>query len=150
MEQSSFYDYDELTIRHQFDRICHLALEGEAVNYYKYMDYRRKHEVCLSELSEKELSRLFTMDQYKVENHQFRVLDYDVEVKDSLIAEALQILTEKKRNVILMSYFMGMSDAEIAREMSLVRSTIHEHRKRSLEMLKNIMEENTDEKKSKA
>lgn len=44
MEQSSFYD--ELTINHQFDRICHLALEGEAVNYYRYMDYRRKHEIC--------------------------------------------------------------------------------------------------------
>lgn len=148
MEQSS--SYDELTIRHQFDRICHLALEGEAVNYYRYMDYRRKHEVCLSELSEKELSRLFIMDEYETENYQFRVLDYDIEVKDSLIAEALQILTEKKRNVILLSYFMGMSDAEIAREMSLVRSTIHEHRKRSLEMLKNIIEENMDEKKSKA
>lgn len=49
----------------------------------------------VSELSEKELSRLFTMDQYEAENYQFRVLDYDVEVKDSLIAEALQILTEK-------------------------------------------------------
>ncbi|MEG0155852.1 MAG: sigma factor-like helix-turn-helix DNA-binding protein [Lachnospiraceae bacterium] len=148
MEQSS--SYDELTIRHQFDRICHLALEGEAVNYYRHMDYRRKHEVCLSELSEKELSRLFTMDQYEVENYQFRVLDYDIEVKDSLIAEALQILTEKKRNVILLSYFMGMSDAEIAREMSLVRSTIHEHRTRSLEMLKKIMEEYTEDEKPKA
>ncbi|MDO4475096.1 MAG: sigma factor-like helix-turn-helix DNA-binding protein, partial [Eubacteriales bacterium] len=58
-------------------------------------------------------------------------------------------LTEKKRNVILLSYFMDMSDAEIAREMNLVRSTIHEHRKRSLELLKQIMEANTDEKKRK-
>ena len=31
--------------------------------------------------------------------------------------------------------------------MNLVRSTIHEHRKRSLELLKQIMEANTDEKK---
>ncbi|MGL5259452.1 MAG: sigma factor-like helix-turn-helix DNA-binding protein [Lachnospiraceae bacterium] len=147
MEQSS--SYDELTIRHQFDRICHLVLEGETVNYFRYLDYRRKHEICWSELSEKELNSFFTMDRYEAENYQFRVLDYDIEVKDSLIAEDLQILTEKKRNVILLSYFMGMSDAEIAREMSLVRSTIHEHRKRSLEMLKNIMEENTDEKGTK-
>ena len=66
-----------------------------------------------------------------------------------MIAEALKNLTEKKRNVILLSYFMDMSDAEIAREMNLVRSTIHEHRKRSLELLKQIMEANTDEKKRK-
>ena len=35
---------DEMTIRHQFDRLCQMALKGEAVNYYKHMDYRRKHE----------------------------------------------------------------------------------------------------------
>lgn len=50
---------DEMTIRHQFDRLCQMALKGEAVNYYKHMDYRRKHEVAFSELSEKELSKLF-------------------------------------------------------------------------------------------
>ncbi|WP_347708401.1 sigma factor-like helix-turn-helix DNA-binding protein [Ruminococcus sp. D54t1_190329_F1] len=46
-----------------------------------------------------------------------------------MIAEALQTLTEKKRNVVLLSYFMDMSDADIAREMNLVRSTINEHRR---------------------
>ena len=55
---------DEMTVRHQFDRLCQMALKGEAVNYYKHMDYRRKHEVTFSELSEKELSKLFTMDEY--------------------------------------------------------------------------------------
>lgn len=102
--------------------------------------------MLLSELPEKELSKLFTMDEYNLEPHRFQVLGYDIEVKDALIAEALQTLTEKKRNVILLSYFLDMSDAEIAREMNLVRSTIHEHRKRSLELLKNIMEVSTDEK----
>ena len=100
---------DEMTIRHQFDRLCQMALKGEAVNYYKHMDY-------------------------------------DIEVKNTLIAEALKELTERKRNVILLSYFMEMSDADIAREMNLVRSTIHEHRTRSLEILKKIMEGIADEK----
>lgn len=144
MEQSS--SCMEKTIMHQFDRICKLALKGEVADYHKHLDYRRKHEMMLSELSKKEWSELFTMDDYSIENHCFQVLGYDIEVKDSLIAEALQTLSEKKRNVILLSYFMEMSDAEIAREMNLVRSTIHEHRKRSLELLKNIMEESTDEK----
>lgn len=25
---------DEMTVRHQFDRLCQMALKGEAVNYY--------------------------------------------------------------------------------------------------------------------
>lgn len=142
MEQSS--SNKELTVRHQFDCICKLALKGEAVNFKKHMAYRQSHEVTLSELSEKELSKFFTMDEYGIENQYFQVLGYDIEVKDARIAEALQTLTEKKRNVILLSYYLEMSDAEIAREMNLVRSTIHEHRKRSLELLKNIMEGITD------
>ena len=131
---------DEMTIRHQFDRLCQMALKGEAVNYYKHMDYRRKHEVAFSELSEKELSKLFTMDEYGTEYHHFEVHGYDIEVKNTLIAEALL------RQFKGFSYFMEMSDADIAREMNLVRSTIHEHRTRSLEILKKIMEGIADEK----
>ena len=125
MEQSSFQD--EQTVRHQFDSLCKLALKSEVINYEKHMAYRQKYEVMLSELSEKELSRLFIMDEHEMETHRFQVLGYDIEVKDALIAEALQTLTEKKRNVVLLSYFMDMSDADIAREMNLVRSTINEH-----------------------
>ncbi len=28
---------DEMTVRHQFDRLCQMALKGEAVNYYKHI-----------------------------------------------------------------------------------------------------------------
>ena len=35
---------DEMTIRHQFDRLCQMALKGEAVNYYKHM---MQNYVCL-------------------------------------------------------------------------------------------------------
>lgn len=142
MEQlSSRY---ELTVRHQFDRLCQLALDGEVVNYYKHLEYRRKYEVNFSEMTEAELNKLSVTDEYSLEHFCFQVLGYDVEIRDMLLAEALQTLTEKKRNVILLSYFMEMSDAEIAREMNLVHSTIREHRLRSLEQLKKIMEENMD------
>lgn len=143
MEKPSYRD--EMTIRHRFDRLCQMSLKGEAINYYRHMDYLRSHEVMLSELSEKELDQLFVTDEYEAENRHFNVHGYDIEVKDTLIAEALLALSERKRNVILLSYFMEMSDADIAREMNLVRSTIHEHRTRSLEILKKILEGKADE-----
>lgn len=59
----------------------------------------------------------------------------------------MENLTKRKREVILLFYFMGMSDAEIAKEMNLVRSTVYEHRKRSLEILKKVMEEKKDGEK---
>jgi RNA polymerase sigma factor (sigma-70 family) len=138
MEQP--FSCDDLTVRHQFDRLCQLVLEREAVNYFKHMDYRKKHEVSFSELSENEINHLSQMDEYDIEKHWFQVLGYDISVKDTLLAEALKSLTERKRDVILLSYFMDMNDAEIAREMNLVRSTVHAHRQRSLELLRAIME----------
>ena len=68
---------DELTIRNQFDRICKLALKGEAADYYRHIAYRQKHEVLFSELSQKELDSIFGVDKYTVENKCFRVLGYD-------------------------------------------------------------------------
>ena len=35
---------DELTVMHQFDRLCQLALDGEAANYYRHMEYQRSHD----------------------------------------------------------------------------------------------------------
>lgn len=67
---------DELTIRNQFDRICKLALKGEAADYYRHIAYRQKHEVLFSELSQKELDSIFGVDKYTVENKCFRVLGY--------------------------------------------------------------------------
>lgn len=138
---------DEMTVRHRFDRLCQMSLKGEAVNYYRHMDYQRKYEVMLSELSERELEKLSVTDEYGIENSHFTVQGYDIEVKDTLIAEALLALSDRKRNVVLLSYFMDMSDAEIGRVLNIVRSTVHEHRKRSLELMKNIMEDYADEEK---
>lgn len=147
MEQSS--SYDELTVMHQFDRKCKLALDGEVVDYERHMTYLRDHEVMLSELSENEMGSLSVTDEYEPEKCYFQAGGFDVEVKDTLLAEALNALTERKRDVILLSYFMEMSDADIARKLNLVRSTVHEHRTRSLELLKIILEDNTDEGRRK-
>ncbi len=105
------------------------------------MEYRRDHEVNFSEMTEKDLDSIFVVDEYNLDSSYFQVLGYDIEAKDILLVEALQALTGKKRNVVLLSYFLEMTDAEIAREMKLVHSTIREHRIRSLELLKKLMEQ---------
>ena len=124
------------TVRHQFDYFCKKILHGEKVNYEREMEYRGKHEISFSQLTQEELGRLNSMDKYTAEEAMFRVLDYDVVVKDDLISEALKTLPDKKRNVILLSFFMDMTDTEIAKRMNLVRSTIHHHRVSSLRTLK--------------
>ena len=138
MEQSS--SEKQSRIRKQFDSFCKTLLKNEMIDYERERSYRLKHEVSFAELTQEELSRMMNTDEYIVESEVFRVLDYDVEVKDELIGEALKYLPEKKRNVILLSFFMDMTDTEIAKHMNLVRSTIHHHRVSSLQALKKIME----------
>lgn len=143
----SSFPVDEEIIMRKFDRLCQKSLKGEAVNYYRYMDNRRKREIMLSELSEEEFEKLSTVDEYFFEYQHFNVLNYDIKVKNELLAEALNDLTDRRRSVVLLSYFLDMSDADIARRMNLVRSTVNEHKKTSVEMLRKIMEKRTNEKK---
>jgi len=138
VEQSSFEK--QLRIRKQFDSFCKTLLKNEMIDYERARSYRLKYEISFSELTQEELKRMSTVDEYIVESEIFHVLDYDVEVKDELIGEALKYLPEKKRNVILLSFFMDMTDTEIAKHMNLVRSTIHHHRISSLQALKKILE----------
>lgn len=88
----------------------------------------------------KEESLLLLSDLQKLIN-QVVLIDYTIIILDELIGEALKSLPEKKRNVILLSFFLDMTDTEIAKYMNLVRSTIHHHRTSSLIALKKIMEE---------
>lgn len=146
MEQSSSKDM-ETTIRHQFDTFCRKVLIGEASNYRKELARRSQHEVAFSELSEIELERFCVMDEYSTDYYLFKVMGYDVQVKDALIGEALEALSEKKRNIILLSYFMDMSDEEIGKLLHLVRTTIYRHRTSSLNQIKKYMEGKADDKK---
>ena len=139
MEQSSFKT--QLRFRQEFDSCCKAVIRNEMIDYERARKNRLKREKTFSDLSEGEWNRLYTVDEYTAESEVFRVMDYDIEVRDELIGEALKCLPEKKRNVILLSFFMEMTDTEIARHMKLVRSTIHHHRVSSLRALKQIMEE---------
>ena len=65
----------------------------------------------------------------------------EVQVSDDQLSKALKCLPERKRNIILLSYFMDMSDAEIGELMNVVRTTVYRHRTSTLEDLRKMMEE---------
>lgn len=136
-------------VQHQYDYICCRALQGEAKNYYNQIKKQREKEVLFGEMSDTEMNKLCVEDQYKVEKNQLTVFEFEIEITNDLLEEALKHLTKRKRDVILLSFFEEMSDVEIAKKMKLVRSTVNEHKKRSLEILKELMKEGyiTDENK---
>lgn len=84
-------------------------------------------------------------DEYSSDYSRFKVLEYDIAVKDELLAEALQELPERKRDIILLSYFLDYNDVEIAELLNLVRRTVNDQRNKALKDLKNRMEGNKHE-----
>ena len=106
---------------------------------------RAAREVTFSDLSESELAQLFTTDEYESDYFRFQVSGFDVLVKNELLAEALNALPERKRDIILLSYFLDMSDAEIGELLNVVRTTVFRHRKSALAKIKQYLEGKADD-----
>ena len=136
---------EKKTIQHQYDALAKKTLKGAAKNYQIELAKRAAREVSFSDLSESELAQLFTTDEYESDYFRFGVSGFDVFVKNELLAEALNALPEKKRNIVLLSYFLDMSDAEIGDLLNVVRSTIFRHRKTALAKIKQYLEEKADD-----
>lgn len=128
-----------------FDCYCKRILKNEAINIQKHNQYMNSKQVSFTELTPKQLAQICTFDEYSSDYSRFKVLEYDISVKDELLAEALQELPERKRDIILLSYFLDYNDVEIAELLNLVRRTVNDQRNKALKDLKNRMEGNKHE-----
>ena len=111
-------------IRHTFDSFCKNILKYKARDHYHKVKRRREREVSFSELSERDLAKLFVTDEYFKDADTFHVLDHDI---------------------TLLAYFLDMADKEIAECLNLVRRTVAYRRTSTLQELKKFMEGNVYE-----
>lgn len=140
-QSNSFEEHKE----HTFDCFCKKILKNETRDYYKHLKYRRKNEISISELSEDVMEQLAIWDKYFFDTYHFEVMGFEIAVTDELLAEALKSLPQNRLEIVLLSYFLGMTDPEIAKQLNLVRRTVAYRRTSSLQHLKKFMEENADE-----
>ena len=127
-------------ISNQFGSFCTRALKNEARNIHSEYERRRAHEKSLQELSSDEITQLSAEDKYFADEHIFNVLDKEVVVIGNLLADALRQLPPAKRDVILLSYFVGMSDVEIGKKLSTIQQTIYKRRTSTLRELRKLLE----------
>ena len=73
-----------------------------------------------------------------------KVMGFDIIIKNMLIAEAVLSLTEKGRNIVLMSFFLGMTDKEIGKMLHLGQSTVNYHKNNNLKKMRKFMEEHEE------
>ena len=100
-------------------------------------------EITFSDLTLEEARQLHTFDEYFKGEIAFERAGKKITPK--LLLEAIRTLPEEKRKAVLLYYFEGMNDTEIAELFDTSRSTIQYRRTSSFELLKKYLEENADE-----
>ena len=139
------YERDKLRM---FDSFCKKVLTNEVRNYHNELARLRDKEVTFSDMSAKELEQLSTTDEYFKAEKIFNVLGLDVIVNSESIAAALMNLPENKRDIILLYYFLELSDGEIGKKLNMIRSTVQYRRTSILQEIKKIMEEESSDERT--
>ena len=60
-------------------------------------------------------------------------------IDDENLYRNLRLLSKKRQEILLLSYFMEMSDSEIGRLMSIGKSTVQDNRSKALGILRENM-----------
>jgi RNA polymerase sigma factor (sigma-70 family) len=121
----------------EFDYFCKKVLRNEVRKFHN--ETKRQRVKHFSELSAQEKKHLCVKDDYFNDEQIFIVQGLEIVVKNNCIAKALQNLPERKRDIIILSYFLELTDREIGERLNLIRATVQYQRRVTLQLLKKIM-----------
>ena len=142
----NIYDDKRQTACYRFDAFCKNAMRFEARNCYKAIKRKQEREVSLDYLMEEynyeppSLNDGFITQPMQFISTEFYINGQAVSIENERLAAALLQLPEKKRKLILLLYFLGITEKEIAKMYGRTRNTINYHKHRILKQLQQEME----------
>ena len=135
-------------IEYTFNAFCKIVLYHAALDTYKKIRRKQQFEVSLDYLREFDFEPVTTTDEYFMKCYvptTFTVCGKTVIVESEQLAAALSRLPEKRREVLLLRYYLGYSDEEISKMCGISRSAAFRRRKIALRLLRKEMEALEDE-----
>ena len=135
MTPERYYEHKQ----HTFDSYCKKVLKCEAWNGYREISRRQKREVPFSELPEEAMEQLAAWDRYPWEYTAFPVGNDVILIEDDRLADALNALPSKDRDIFLMFWFWEMADREIGEIMHMARRTVNTHKRKAYRLLVELM-----------
>lgn len=133
-------DSNETRIQNQFGGFCTRVLKNEANRIHNEYARQREREKSLEAVTQEELEEIAVMDRYFHADHIFFVFGVPVVVNGDILAEAIGKLSERKRNIILLSYFLGQTDRQISEHYHVARQSVSSQRARILKELHSLLE----------
>lgn len=127
-------------IVNQFCKFCTILLKNETHDIYREQNkgQRYKNKITVSPLDDVREIGIYD-DYFKGENI-FTINDTVIVITNNELAAAIRKLPPSKRDVILFSYFLGMSDVNIGKRLNLIQQTVFKRRKSSLKMLRKLLQ----------
>lgn len=136
---------DKERVQKQFGAYCKRVIKNALIDYRRQINNERKRLVSFSDLSQSEINELICQDTYNVSLDCVSSSKFQVYVENELLHSALNTLRDKDCDIIILAYWLGMKDTEIAEQMNLSRRTVTDIRHRALKKLKSYMEVNNIE-----
>ena len=128
-------------IEGKFDSFCKTVLKNRARDWYRKKARQQKREILFSDVSPGLHIEPSCFDYIVcIECQAFYALDRMVMIENDLLADALRMLSPRKRQIILLSYFFGWTDQKIGIRFHTARSTIQAARMRTLQEMREIVE----------
>ena len=132
-------------IEHQFDGYCRTVLRNVLRTLLAERRRRASREIPLGPTDLNKLCAAFDAPEMRT-MHAHQLDQWTSALLDDMIAEAIHSLDDEQRTIILLYYFLGRSDYQIADEMDLVRRTVSRRRAKALSILKEYLRrEESDE-----
>jgi RNA polymerase sigma factor (sigma-70 family) len=128
----------------EYDAFLKNSLDKEVKKFLRDTKRRRKRQDLFSEMAEEDVAAFEdtgALEAYDLVDSEFKVLRYSVEVKDALLCDALMQIDGRTRDIILMAYWLEMSDLEISDETDIPRSTVNAIKRRAYGKLRKILED---------
>ncbi|GAB2023007.1 sigma-70 family RNA polymerase sigma factor [Pseudolactococcus yaeyamensis] len=126
-----------------FDSYCKKVLKNKAYDIFRVERHQKELFTSLDELLEGHFlpDELLYQPDFSNELYIFPLVTVQISVSlsDEDLALALNLLKEENREIILLHYFLSMSDEEIGSRFQKSRTTIQERRSRTIKRLRDIL-----------
>ena len=131
-------DYGE---RCRFDTYCKVVLRNEAKNHLRDLSRQRNRETQFSALSQYEMDKLCTVNEYPSDSILFTAYGYTLHIRDELVADAFASLPEQEQGILILHCVLELADGEIGSLVGMSRSAVQRHRTKALNELRKRLED---------
>lgn len=139
---------DKQRIEYRFAAFCKVVLRHAACTYFRDWNRKSKQEISIEYLYEQKHFELYYTDEYLIESEistNFVVHGQIVTVDNERLAKALLCLSKKQLEIILMCYYLRLTDTKIAKILNRPRTTVNYQKNVALKKLRERLEKTNDE-----